>query len=148
MRRFALVVSMVLLTLRVFAAEGEWLTDLEKAQEKARTEKKLVLMDFTGSDWCVSCKQLRDDVLTSKDFVEFAKANLVLVEVDIPMHKPQSPDLERANKELQRKFKVQMFPTLVVLNGKGKELGRLRYSPSFKTGDYIAQLKKLQRKAA
>ena len=33
------------------AAEATWLTDLSKAQAQARAEKKLVLIDFTGSDW-------------------------------------------------------------------------------------------------
>ena len=148
MKRVAFSLSVVLLTLRVFAAEGEWLTDFTKAQEKAKTEKKLVLLDFTGSDWCAPCKLLHKDVLTSKEFVEFAKENLVLVEVDFPMRKPQSPELQRANKELQRKFKVPGYPTLVVVNGDGKELGRLDYNPSFKASDYIAQLKRLQQKAA
>jgi protein disulfide-isomerase len=34
------------------AAELEWMTDLPKAQEKAKADKKLVMLDFTGSDWC------------------------------------------------------------------------------------------------
>ena len=33
------------------AAESAWLTDLPKAQALAKAEKKLVLFDFTGSDW-------------------------------------------------------------------------------------------------
>jgi len=134
--------------LKLVAAEGAWLTDLPKAQEKAKAENKLVFMDFTGSDWCPPCKQLHKDVLTSKEFSEFARDNLVLVEVDLPRLKPQTPELQRANRELQRKFKVSMFPTLIILNGEGKELGRLQYSPAFKTSDYVAQIKKLQNKPA
>jgi hypothetical protein len=64
------------------------------------------------------------------------------------MRKPQSPELQRANRALQREFKVHIYPTLLVVNGEGKELGRLNYHPAFKASDYIAQLKKLQAKAA
>ena len=55
------------------AAEATWLTDLAKAQAKAKEEKKLVLMDFTGSDWCPPCQALHKNVLTSKEFVDFAE---------------------------------------------------------------------------
>jgi hypothetical protein len=33
------------------AAEAEWLTDLGKAKAKAKAENKVILMDFTGSNW-------------------------------------------------------------------------------------------------
>lgn len=43
-----LMAGVVLFQLSVSA---EWLTDLSKAQPQAKTEKKLVLINFTGSDW-------------------------------------------------------------------------------------------------
>ncbi len=33
------------------AADPVWLTDLPKAQAQAKAEKKLVLLNFGGSDW-------------------------------------------------------------------------------------------------
>jgi hypothetical protein len=36
---------------QVSAAENQWLTDMAKAQAQAKTENKLILLDFTGSDW-------------------------------------------------------------------------------------------------
>ena len=46
---FGLVAGMVLL--QASAAESQWLTDLAKAQAAAKEAKKMVLLDFTGSDW-------------------------------------------------------------------------------------------------
>src|SRR5689334_23913829 len=43
------------------AAELNWLTDFNAAKERARTEKKLVLINFTGSDWCPPCMRLRSE---------------------------------------------------------------------------------------
>ena len=57
MKKSIILAAVVLATHLVNA--GEWLTDLPKAQEQARKENKLVLMDFTGSDWCGWCIKLK-----------------------------------------------------------------------------------------
>src|SRR5581483_9924610 len=82
------------------AAQPEWLTDLPKAVAQARTEKKLVLLEFTGSDWCPPCKALRKNVLGSDVFAGYARTNLVLVEIDFPRHTPQSDAQKQANETL------------------------------------------------
>src|SRR3569832_1471027 len=107
------------------AEEGAWTTDLSKAQTKAKAEKKLVLMDFNGSDWCPPCKALRKTVLNSAEFNRFAKDNLVLVDVDFPQHKQQTEELKKANKALSEKFHIEGFPTIIVLNADGKELKKV-----------------------
>src|SRR5436190_22894963 len=112
------------LAFNVAAAESEWLTDLSKASAHAKESKKLVLLDFTGSDWCPPCKALHKNVLTSKEFTDFAKDNLVLVEVDFPRSKKQAADLKKANKELQEQFSITGYPTIVVLDPDGKELSK------------------------
>ena len=66
------------------AEEVQWLTDLPKAQAKAKAENKLIMLDFTGSDWCGWCIKLNKEVFSKPDFAEFARKNLVAVEVDFP----------------------------------------------------------------
>ena len=111
--------------LSTFAAEvGHWKTDLPAAQTEAQKDKKLVLMDFTGSDWCGWCIKMKKETLDQKAFLDYAAKSLVLVEVDFPNKKSQSADLRKANKALQDKYGVQGFPTYVVIDGSGKELGR------------------------
>ena len=101
------------------AADLNWQTDLPKALAQAKAEKKLVLLDFTGSDWCIWCKKLDADTFTQPEFSAYAKTNLVLVVVDFPNHKDQSDALKAANDALQKKFSVQGFPTLVALKPDG-----------------------------
>jgi len=127
------------------AAEGEWLTDLAKAKEQAKTEKKMILMDFTGSDWCPPCKALHKNVLTSAEFVEYARKNLILVEVDFPKNKAQSPELKKANAELAKKFDISGYPTVIVLDGSGKELSKQVGYDGEKTDDFIAKLEALKK---
>ena len=106
------------------ATEATWLTDSAKAQTKAKAENKIVLMDFTGSDWCGWCIKFKKDVLDTKEFQEYAATNLVLVEVDFPRSKEIAAELKKGNAGLQQKYKVDGFPTFVILNQDGKEIGR------------------------
>ena len=122
-----------------------WLTDLPKAQAQAKAEKKLVLMDFTGSDWCPPCKALHKNVLTKPEFEDYARTNLVLVEVDFPNQKPQSEALKKANEALQAKFKVDGYPTVILLDAEGKELYRKSGYSGTTVKDFIAMLEKAKK---
>jgi protein disulfide-isomerase len=125
------------------AEEMSWLTDFAKAQAQAKTEKKLVLMDFNGSDWCPPCKALRKNVLSTPEFAEFAKKNLVLLDVDFPRTRELDQAQQKANETLATKYDIEIFPTLVVLNGEGKQLqktmGYVYHTPKA----FIADLEKL-----
>src|ERR1044071_8393798 len=101
---------------QVSAAEDGWLTDLSQAKAQAKADHKMVLMDFNGSDWCPPCKALRKNVLSSPEFSDYAKKNLVLVDVDFPRHTAQPAELKKANEALSQKFRVEAFPTVIVLN--------------------------------
>jgi protein disulfide-isomerase len=129
------------------AAEGNWLTDFEKAQTMAKEQKKLVLMDFTGSDWCPPCKLLHKNVLTSKEFVEFAKDNLVLVVVDFPNRNKPPVEVQKANDALAKKFKVEGFPTVIVLDGNGKQLMKEVGYHNEDGKEYVAKLKRMKAKS-
>lgn len=61
---------------------------------------------------------------SSKEFISYAKNNLVLVKVDFPMKKRQSEALKQANEALKRQFEIEGFPTMVVLDSAGKKLGQ------------------------
>jgi len=108
-------------------AELKWGTDLNTALAQAKKDKKLVMINFTGSDWCIWCKRLQKDVFSTKEFDDYAKDNLVLVEADFPRTKKIDSKQQKANEALMTKYNVQGFPTLVVLNGDGKKVGELGY---------------------
>jgi protein disulfide-isomerase len=127
------------------ATELEWTTDLGKAQAKAKEENRLVLMDFTGSDWCSWCIKLRKEVFSTPVFTEYAKKNLVPVEIDFPNQKPQPPELKKANQALQAKYRIQGYPTVIVLNSQGKKVGELNYEPGGPK-PFIAKLEALKAK--
>jgi thioredoxin-related protein len=120
MKKIAFCLLMCWMAGNLAAEEAQWLTSVPDAQAQAKKENKLVLMDFTGSDWCSWCKKLDAEVFSKTEFADYAKKNLVLVQVDFPNNKEQSADLKKANQALQEKYKVNGFPTLIVINGDGK----------------------------
>ena len=124
MKKILIAVLAATVLWQVNAAESTWLTDLPKAQAQAKAENKIVLMDFTGSDWCHWCIKFKKEVLDTAEFQAYAAKNVVLVELDYPNKKVQSADLKKANAALEHQYKVDGYPTLVVLDKDGKEIGR------------------------
>ena len=106
------------------AADGTWTTDVPKALQKAKAEQKLVLLDFTGSDWCGWCIRFNKEGFSTPEFREYAAKHLVLVELDFPRAKKLAPELKQANDALKAKYRVNGFPTFVLLNCDGREVGR------------------------
>ncbi len=127
------------------AAELQWMTDLPKAQALAKTEKKMVMLDFTGSDWCGWCIKLNKEVFSQPEFIEYAQKNLVPVEVDFPSKKKQSEIQKKANEALQAKYQVEGYPTIIVLNSAGEKIGQLGYQPGGPKA-FIKELEKLKGK--
>lgn len=121
-----------------------WTTSYERGQQEAQANHKLILLDFTGSDWCGWCKLLDQEVFSQPQFKEYANKNLVLVEVDFPRRKKIPDETKSQNVQLARRYQVQGFPTIVVLNGEGQKVGELGYmegGPSV----FIAELERFRK---
>ena len=106
-----------------FAAE-ETDQSLDQILAAAQTENKPVVLEFTGSDWCPPCKMMKKEVFSKPAFADFAKKDIIFVTLDFPRSREQSESIKARNRELAKKFKIEGFPTLVVLDASGKELGR------------------------
>jgi thioredoxin-related protein len=142
MKRLLICLSLVIAAAQNCTAEVEWLTDLHAAMDKASAENKVVLLDFTGSDWCGWCKRLKAEVFDQPEFATFVKANLVMVEVDFPQNKPQTPEQQEANNALARTYNIRGYPTIVLINSLAQEVGRTGYRPGGPQA-FIAELEKV-----
>ena len=137
MRLFALLLASALPL-----SAAPWLTDSATAYHRARTENKPVLFNFTGSDWCGWCMRLQSEVFSHPEFATFADNNLVLVEVDFPKSKPQTPAQVRANAALASGFNIRGYPTILLVDGQGKLIGRTGYQPGGPKM-YVAELQRI-----
>ena len=88
-----------------FAAEG-WITDMDAAKKQAAEQKKDLMIEFTGSDWCPPCMQLRANVFSKPDFQKEASKDFVLVELDYPRNKEQSKEMKAANDKLAQQYGI------------------------------------------
>jgi thiol-disulfide isomerase/thioredoxin len=122
--RFLSILVAGLTLAQAAAAELPWHTDLAKAQAAAKAEKKLVLLDFTGSNWCPPCKMMDRDIFRAPEFAAYAQKNLVLVKADFPRPNNLPKEQREANQKLSDRFNIEGFPTLILLDGAGQELGR------------------------
>lgn len=121
-----------------------WSTDLDKAIADAKAGKKSVLVEFTGSDWCPPCIAMRKNVFSKKEFVQAASKNFILVELDFPKG---DKALTEKNKPLAEKYKIEGFPTVILVNSEGKEFDRFFASEYPKTEDFLKHLdESLQKK--
>jgi thioredoxin-related protein len=120
----------------------EWNENFAQALAQAEREHKLVLLDFTGSDWCYWCQRLHEEVLFQPSFALYARNSLVLVVLDYPRKKSLEPGLAKQNAQLADQFSVNSYPTIVLLDSAGKELGRTGYMEGgAKT--FVRELKRL-----
>lgn len=139
--KLSILLSFVLSIVSSYASDG-WKTDFEASLAEAKSQKKHVLVNFTGSDWCGWCIKLDKEVFSQDAFKEFAAANLVLVEVDFPRKKKQSEELKLQNEALAEKYDVQGFPSIFVFDPDGELLGKTGYVAGG-SEDYVKHLQEI-----
>jgi thioredoxin-related protein len=123
-----------------------WETDFDKAKQRAAAEHRLILLNFSGSDWCGPCISLRREIFESAAFKEFADNNLVLLNADFPRLKKNqlAKDQQKKNDLLADRYNQQgHFPYTVLLDAGGKIIGSWDGLPKETPGEFIAQLKAL-----
>lgn len=107
----------------------DWKTNLEQAVAQAKKENKAVLVNFTGSDWCIWCKRLNSEVFSQKEFEEYASKKLILVKLDFPKDIQQTDATKLYNNTLAQKYGIEGFPTILILNSKGDLVAKTGYQP-------------------
>ena len=123
----------------VRAEEGMWQTDFKAAMAKAKADKKYMLVDFTGSDWCGWCIKLHNEVFDKEPFKTAAPKQYVLVELDYPQQKKQSDELKKQNSELSEKYKIEGYPSVLLMDAEGQVIARTGYRPGG-PDDYLKHL--------
>lgn len=115
---------------KVDAKTGElnWLEDYDLALQTASNEEKIVLINFTGSDWCGWCKKLVAEVFSKPEFANYANKNLVLLMLDFPSNFKELPaNVQKERQQLQEKYKVRGYPTILLTNAQGEVIAQTGY---------------------
>ena len=116
-----------LLAAPALAASG-WHTNFAAAQKLAVEEKKDLLIDFTGSDWCSWCKKLKKEVFDHAAFGEGVKDKFILVELDYPSDKSILDEATiKQNAALKTEFAISGYPTIMLCDAKGRPYAQTGY---------------------
>lgn len=136
------LVALATLTASFAGGEG-WTADFEAAKKQAASEKKDILIDFTGSDWCGWCIKLDKEVFQENAFKTGVKDKLVLVELDFPKDKSKlSEETQKQNESIRDAFKIEGFPTIMLCDASGKPYAKTGYQQGGPE-KYVAHLDEL-----
>lgn len=110
-------------------AAAIWRTDVEQAAADARKNQRPLLLNFSGSDWCIWCRRLDEEVFSQPEFQAYADRHLVCVLADFPRRTKLDPALEAQNERLLRHFGIRGFPTVLLFHPDGELIAELGYQP-------------------
>ena len=120
-----------------------WLGDYNQATTEAAKSHKLILINFSGSDWCGPCIRERKEILENDAFVNYAAEHLVLVRADFPRQKKNQLSKEqiKLNEALADKFNPDgKFPYTLLVDEHGKVLKDWDGFPNESPEKFVNQL--------
>jgi len=124
-------------------ANVTWLGDFSKATEEATRTHKLILINFSGSDWCGPCIRERKEILENDAFTNYAVDHLVLVRADFPRQKKNqlSKEQTKLNENLADKYNPDgKFPYTILVDEHGKVLKDWDGFPNESPEKFVAQI--------
>jgi thioredoxin-related protein len=104
-------------------------TSFPRSAALAKSTNRPLLLAFVGTDWSISSLKLDREVFDQAEFADNSKYNFLLCKLHFYQTQERSPETIRQNEELATKYKVEEFPTVLVLSPDGREIGRLGYIP-------------------
>lgn len=121
----------------------QWETNFDTAKKTAKEKHELILLNFSGSDWCGPCIMLRKNYLETDAFANFSENKLILVNADFPRKKKNigTPEQVKRNDALAEKYnKEGVFPLTLILNSDGKVLKSWQGKPDVSVEKWIAEI--------
>lgn len=127
----------------IFSANVTWLGDFKVAEKEAAESHKLILINFSGSDWCGPCIRLRKEILESQVFETYASDHLVLVRADFPRQKKNqlSAAQVKLNEALADKYNADgKFPYTLLVDENGKVLKTWDGFPNATPDQFVSEV--------
>lgn len=91
--------------------------DFEKALAEAKKDGKVLMLEFTGSQWCPPCKMLYKYVLNTDKFLKHAKDKLKVVVADFERNgNPRDAANAAQYAKLADTYELTGFPTIILIN--------------------------------
>ena len=137
---------LLLIALVAISSTIPWETNFEVAKKNAADQHKLILLNFSGSDWCGPCIRMQNEILADHGFLKMAVENLVMVNADFPRSKKKQPiaTIKKQNETLADRYNPQgKFPFTVILDANGKVMKTYEGLPDQTAAAFTTELKKI-----
>jgi thioredoxin-related protein len=137
-------VLLLILVSSLALSSPKWLNNFVDAKKIAAEKHEVILLNFSGSDWCGPCMRLRKEIFESEAFKEFSDSNLVLVNADFPRLKKNqlNKDQTKQNEALADKYNPKgKFPFTLLLNEEGKILKTYDGFPDISAAAFTNEIK-------
>ena len=134
----ALLITSFLLT------ASTWKTNFSDAKTEASKNNKLILVNFSGSDWCLPCMRLKKTIFESEVFTGYASENLVLVNADFPRQNKHklADEQKKMNEELADKYNPEgKFPYTLLMTADGKILKQWDGLPDVSDKQFVDEIR-------
>jgi thioredoxin-related protein len=136
MKRMMMIVGLLALATSARAAL-DWESSYDSALEKAKKEKKIVMVDIF-TDWCGWCKKLDKDVYMNKDVQDKLAKSFIALKMN--------PEKNPKYAKLAQQYGTRGFPHIVFLDVEGKKFHEIGgYMPA---ADFLKQLDVVTQKQA
>ena len=135
--------KMLAIIMAFFMAGPTWFGNFNKATIEANNQHKLILINFSGSDWCGPCIRLTKEIFESQTFEDYASKNLVLVRADFPRQKKNqlSPEQQKENAKLADKYNPNgTFPETLLVDENGKILKKWDGFPNESPEEFVSEI--------
>jgi thioredoxin-related protein len=103
-----------------------WTKNYSDAVELAQSTSKPILILFTGTNWCPACMKLEREVLKNSEFVQGVGQKFVFLKAEFPDYSEKGM-LNSPYKPLFDRYKIDVFPTIVVVDALGEKLFIVNY---------------------
>ena len=123
-----------------------WESNFDAAKKTAKEKHELILLNFSGSDWCGPCIRMHTEIFSDAGFLKMASDNLVMVNADFPRNKKNQPtaNTKKQNETLADTYNPQgKFPFTVILDANGKIIKSYEGLPDQTAAQFTAEVKKI-----
>lgn len=124
----------------------KWEPNFEQAKKTAKEKNELILLNFSGSDWCGPCIRMHQEIFSDADFLKMAEQNLVMVNADFPRNKKnQLPAaIKKQNEALADQYNPSgKFPFTVLITADGKIVKTWDGLPNENAAQFTASVKQI-----
>lgn len=101
----------------------------QEALTTAEAEGKLVFVDFY-TDWCGPCKAMARKIFPQPEVGDFMNETFVCIKLDA----------EKEGKPQAEQYDITAYPTMIIMDGKGKEIYR-KVGGASDAAEFVAEMK-------